>query len=171
MLLKEPVRIGLVSVWMTEFLHVMCCLTITLPARLPVGPKLFPGVVAVKPLEPCGRRREPAVPSAAPSASGRSAPENGGILSSLFIALLEPCAVSSALRAHCLCSLRWTNCSLHRMYLFFSSSNHYYLFPDPLEKMDFWHPARLHYWIPLPDSGWNHDKGRHFYWKEKKSSH
>lgn len=34
--------------------------------------------------------------------------------------------------------------------------------------MDFWHPARLHYWIPLPVSGWNHDKGRRFYWKEKK---
>lgn len=107
--------------------------------------------------------RGPAAPAAAP----RSALE--GSAPGLFSALLEPCAVSSALGAHCFCSLRWTNCSLHRTRLFSSSSNHYYLFPVPLEKMDFWHPARLHYWIPLPVSGWNHDKGRRFYWKGKKN--
>lgn len=40
-------------------------MTITLPAPLVVGPKILPGRVAVKPLEPCGWRREPAVPPAA----------------------------------------------------------------------------------------------------------
>lgn len=43
----------------------ICYLTITLPAPLLVGPKCLPGPAAVKPLEPCGGRREPAVPPAA----------------------------------------------------------------------------------------------------------
>lgn len=167
MLLKEPVRIRSASVRMTEFLPIIYCLTVTLPAPLLVGPKIFPGQVAVKPLEPCGGRREPAVPPAA--TSGHSALKNGGILVRAIYGPAGACAVSSGLRAHCFCSLRWTNCSLHRTYLFSSSSNHYYLFPVPLEKMDFWHPARLHYWIPLPVSEWNHDKGRRFYRKGKKN--
>lgn len=142
-------------------------LAVTLPAPLLVGPICLPGRVAVKPLEPCGGRRDPAVPPAPAPAAPRF--KTRGFSSGLFLALLEPCAVSSGFRAHCFCSLRWTNCSLHRTYLFSSSSNHYYLFPVPLEKMDIWHPARLHYWIPLPVSGWNNDKGRRLYWREKKS--